>query len=252
MMMAMKDSYHIFGRKPIIEALKESPKSVVAVYVKDSVKDAAFEEIRGLAKREKIAINSVDERKLDELAGAGANHQGVVADMKPFAYAEFGAWLEAMRGKETATLLILDRIQDVQNFGAIARSAAAFGADAILVGEHDQAPVTSAAWKASAGMISKIPVIQAGNLNVAIDKLKDERFWVVGLAGDGEMPIGDYEQDAKLAIVLGSEGEGLREKTRERCDTVLSIPMAPSVESLNASVSAAIALYERMRFLRSR
>lgn len=243
---------HIYGKQAILETLRQNPAMLVKLYVKDSVKNKEFEEIRTLATKHRIPINSVQEKKLDDMIGDVVNHQGVLALAKAFNYTELPAWLAENKDRETLSVVILDRIQDVQNFGAIVRSAAAFGMDAVIVGEHNQAPVTSAVFKTSAGALLAIPIIRAGNINQLIETLKREKFWLIGLDAGGTVPLADYDQDARLGIVLGSEGDGMREKTREHCDTIVSIPISPAVESLNASVSAAIACYERAKFLGSK
>lgn len=240
---------HIYGKNAVLETLSKRSDMVLKLYVKDSVKTADFQEIRSLATKHRIPINSVSGEKLDDMIGDDVNHQGVLALARGFTYTDLGAWLAETKDRETLSVIILDRIQDVQNFGAIVRSAAAFGMDAVIVGEHNQAPVTSAVFKTSAGALLAIPIIQAGNLNQMIETLKREKFWLIGLDASGTVSLPDYEQDARMAIVLGSEGDGIREKTRERCDTMVSIPISSSVESLNASVSAGLACYERAKFL---
>jgi 23S rRNA (guanosine2251-2'-O)-methyltransferase len=140
---------------------------------------------------------------------------------------------------------------DVSNLGAIIRSATAAGVTAIIVAELNQAPVTSAVYKTSAGTVGRVPLIQVGNLNQIIERLKKASFWVVGLAmnevGGGSTDLWQYSFDTPTAVVIGGEGDGIREKTAEHCDTILSIPMDHHVESLNASVTSALVCYEILR-----
>lgn len=140
-------------------------------------------------------------------------------------------------------LVILGEVQDPHNVGAIIRSAAAFGAAAVVLPERRQAPVTPVVVSASAGAAHDIPLVSIGNVNQAIRTLKAHGFWIYGLAGDGDRPLPRERFDAPAAFVLGNEGEGLREKTREHCDVILSIPIRSRIESLNVSNAAAVALY---------
>ena len=140
-------------------------------------------------------------------------------------------------------LVVLGEVQDPHNVGAIIRSAAAFGVSAVLLPERRQAPITEVVERASAGAVRDIPLISIGNVNQALLTLKEKGFWIYGLAGEGDHSLSGEHFDAPAAFVLGNEGEGLREKTREQCDIVLSIPIHSRVESLNVSNAAAVALY---------
>ena len=156
---------------------------------------------------------------------------------------ELDAFLAGREVSPALSLVILGEVQDPHNVGAIIRSAAAFGASGVLIPERRQAPITPVVLSASAGAAWDIPLVSVGNVNQAIRTLKERGFWTYGLAGDGANPLGKERFDAPAAFVLGNEGEGLREKTREHCDIVLSIPQSTRVESLNVSNAAAVALY---------
>lgn len=246
----MSKDFYIYGRKPVEEILARDPKTLKGIFVKDSVKQSDFDRIRELARRGGVSINSIDEVKIKKLLEDDVNHQGVIALSKPFEYANFDTWLHRLEMSSMPTVLILDHIQDVSNLGAIIRSATAAGVAGIIVAELNQAPITSAVYKTSAGTVGKIPVIQVGNINQTLEKLKKAGFWSIGLGMEsdgGSTDLWQYEFTEPTVVVIGNEGEGLREKTAEHCDTIVSIPMKNDVESLNASVSAALVCYEILR-----
>ncbi len=247
---AMKDFY-IYGRNAVTEQLLHHPKNLKRIYIKDGIKESGIDQIRALAQKNHLRIETVSEKDLVKLLKDDVSHQGVAALSKPFEYGNFDEWVNTVDTKQLPTVLILDHIQDVSNLGAIIRSATAAGVSALIVAELNQAPVTSAVYKTSAGTIGRIPLIQVGNINQTVAKLKKAGFWVAGLAmtdsKGGSTDLWCYTFDTPTAIVVGGEGEGIREKTLEHCDVVLSIPMENNVESLNASVSTALVCYEIMR-----
>ena len=138
----------------------------------------------------------------------------------------------------------MDELEDPHNVGAIIRSAAGFGASAILLAKHRQSPITGVVTKASAGTIDRVPLVRIGNINDAIVKLKEKGFWILGLDGDGDQSLFEIDMKMPVCIVVGGEGKGIREKTLDNCDIKVRIPMENKVESFNASVSAALVLYE--------
>lgn len=246
---AMKDFY-IYGRNAVIEQLTHNPKNLKRVFIKDGAKGALFDEIRTLAQQARIQVVATDEKEIKKLLKDDVIHQGVIALSKPFEYSNFETWIHGLDTKNLPTVLILDHIMDVANLGAIIRSATAAGVSAIIVAELNQAPVTSAVYKTSAGTVGRVPLIQVGNLNQIVERLKKVGFWIAGLAMDesgGSTDLWQYNFDTPTAIVVGGEGDGIRAKTKEHCDVLLSIPMENQVESLNASVSAALVCYEIKR-----
>ena len=183
--------------------------------------------------------------KLYELVGS-VNDQGVVAAVSHAEYIDFEEWLEEVEPNPDTAVLLLDEIEDPHNFGAILRTAAAAGISAVIVPKHRQAPVNAAVFKTSAGTAGRIPIVRAVNLNQAILSLKENKFWIAGLDMEGET-IWNHTFDVPMAFVIGNEGRGMRKKTGEHCDFLLSLPMFNNVESLNASVSAALVCYEWRR-----
>ena len=186
--------------------------------------------------------------QLDKMTG-GAIHQGVALQLPEFTYAHPDDLLAAALDADGEPLVVaLDSITDPRNLGAVVRSSAAFGAQGVLIPERRSAGMTAAAWKTSAGAAARIPIARATNLNRALRAYKDAGFFLVGLDGEAETDIADLpETSGPLLLVVGSEGDGLSRLVREACDTLASIPITASVESLNAGVATGIALYEIAR-----
>lgn len=245
--MSSEDSnIYIYGKNPVSEALDSEPERIDKIYVRNSLKDSNISKIFTLASNNRIPINHVPGAKLYDLVGK-VNDQGVVALMSAIKYQDFGQWLSGIDLTTHPGILLLDQIEDPHNLGAILRTAAAAGIAAVLVPKHRQAPVNATVFKTSAGTAGKIPIVRAGNLNQCIMELKDAGFWIAGLDTDGDQQLWDFEVDRPLAFVIGNEGTGIRQKTLEHCDYRITIPMQNGVESLNASVSAALISYEWRR-----
>lgn len=240
------ENIYIYGKNPVNEALKDEPERIDKIFVRNSLKDSAISEIFSLASNNRIPISHVPGAKLYELVGS-VNDQGVVALMSAVEYVDFGEWLSGVNLDEYPGILLLDEIEDPHNLGAILRTAAAAGISAVLVPKHRQAPVNATVYKTSAGTAGKIPIVRVGNLNQCIMELKEEGFWIGGLDTGGDRELWDLEVDRPLAFVIGNEGSGIRQKTLEHCDYRITIPMYNKVESLNASVSAALISYEWRR-----
>ena len=170
--MIMTHDFYIYGRNAVLEQLRNNPKNLKRILIKDGLKDRVLEEIRKLAQAGRVAVQPTDEKEIAKLLKDDVIHQGVLALSKPFEYTNFDEWVATIDLKKLPTVLILDHIQDVANLGAIIRSATGAGVDAIIVAELNQAPITSAVYKTSAGTVGRIPVIQVGNLNQIIEKLK--------------------------------------------------------------------------------
>jgi 23S rRNA (guanosine2251-2'-O)-methyltransferase len=185
-------------------------------------------------------------REQVERAAPGATHQGVVAYAAAHRYSELGDLPASAR-----LVVVLDGIEDPHNLGAIIRTANAAGADAVVIPDRRSAGLTETVAKAAAGALEYTPVIRAGNLNQAIDQLKEQGFWVYGLDERGDQPYDRADFAEPAAILLGAEGGGLHEHTRKRCDVLLRIPMAGRIASLNVSVAAGIVLFEWKRRWRS-
>lgn len=233
----------IYGRNPIEEALRNEAERIEKIFVRKSVRNSQLTDLFDLASQHRIPISHVPGSKLHQLVG-DVNDQGVVAQMSKISYEDLETWLDTVDTSTYPAVLLIDEITDPGNLGAILRTAAAAGISAVLVPKHRQAPINATVYKTSAGTAGRIPVVRAGNLNQAIMKLKDEGFWIGGLDMGGDQLLWDLEVDRPLAFVVGNEESGISQKTLEHCDYTFRIPMKNDVESLNASVSAALLCYE--------
>jgi 23S rRNA (guanosine2251-2'-O)-methyltransferase len=238
----------VAGRNPVVEALRAGLPAV-ALYVALTVeRDPRLDEIRKLAGDAELPVLEAGRAELDRLAG-GAVHQGVVLTARPFDYLHPDDLLRRAQEASPAPLLVaLDGVTDPHNLGAIARSAAAFGADGLVVPERRSVGVTAGAWKASAGTLARLPVAKAGNLVRTLTSYADAGLMIAGLDGRGEIDLDGLElATGPLVLVVGAEGRGLSRLVGERCDLTVRIPLAGPVESLNASVAAGVALAEIAR-----
>ena len=231
----------IAGRNVVLEALRAGiPAKELVVAIGIDIDDR-IREIVDLAKESSLPIREVPRGRLDTLTGI-AHHQGIALIAKPFQYSSQKEIFA--RASDPALFIAVDEITDPRNIGAIIRSAAAFGADGILIPERRSAGITAAAWKASAGAVARIPVAQITNLVRSIEAAKERGCFIVGLEGGSDQTLETMKiADQPLYIIVGSEGKGLSRLVREKCDLLLSIPTTSKVESLNASVAVSIALY---------
>jgi 23S rRNA (guanosine2251-2'-O)-methyltransferase len=204
-------------------------------------------ELRALAQRAGVQVNAADDATLDKLA-EGARHQGVVAEVTPRAGDPETQLEEALEGAAGAPLLlVLDGVQDPHNLGACLRSADAAGVTAVIVPRDRAAGLTPVVRKVAAGAAETVPLVAVVNLARTLRELKGRGVWLVGTDDSAEKTLYEADLTGPVALVLGSEGEGMRRLTRECCDLLVSIPMAGAVESLNVSVAAGIVLFEAVR-----
>lgn len=232
----------IYGRNAVSEALS-SEREIDTVFVQ---KGAAVGNIISSAKKRGIVVKDVSEEKLSALAGT-TKHGGVAAELCACTYAELEDILEVSKEKGTPPFIIIaDEIADPHNLGAIIRTAEAAGADGVIIPKRRSASLNATVFKTSAGAAAWIKVARVSNLVDAIKTLKKHNIWVWGMEADGS-PFGKTDFTGGTAIVVGSEGFGLGRLVRESCDGVLSLPMNGKVNSLNASVSAGILMYEVVR-----
>lgn len=239
----------VVGRNPVFEALQAGMPIKAAYVAEGAERDDRLRDIFKYAAENSISLLQTTRQELDRLTG-GAVHQGIAIQLPSYSYLHPDDLLaDASHDEERPGLVVaLDGITDPHNLGAIARSAAAFGAHGLIIPERRSASVTAVAWKASAGALARIPVARTVNLNRTLNDFAKAGFVVAGLAGEGETDIsGIPGVDGPLVVVVGSEGDGLARLTRERCDVLARIPITSAVESLNASVAASISLYEVAR-----
>lgn len=226
----------IYGRKPVLETI-DAGVAINKAYIIDQ-KTPIVGKIIDKLTRAKVEIKFVDKNFFKDVEG---NHQGVMIEVNSFKYGS----LDDLSDSEK--LILLDKIEDPHNLGAIIRSAESFGFDGVIIPERRSAKVTPTVYKTSAGAINNIKIVMVKNLNRTMEELKDQGFWIYGLAGEAESSIDQTDLKGKVALVVGNEGDGLSRMVREHCDMLVKIPMQGLVNSLNASVASAISMYEVVR-----
>ncbi len=231
----------IVGRIPVLECLRAGRRPAHRLYALQ--RGEGLDEVISAAGA--VPVERRGRKELDALA-EGVVHQGVVLEADPLPVYSADGWIDRDRSTD-AIVVILDGVQDPQNFGSIVRSAAACGASAVMFAKDRAAPVSTAAVKAAAGAMEYMDLVQAVNLVRAIEALKDAGFWVAGLDADAPTLIWEADLKGKTALVIGSEGKGIRRLVSEHCDRRIRIPLKGPITSLNAGVSAAIALAECLR-----
>jgi len=236
------EKIYIYGKHALMEALQHAPQTVRKVFLSPEVNDA---ELRTALRNANLTSSVLKTREIGQMVGRDTAHQGVIAVTDPGSLMlDLKEFIANLRPTEHTMLVLLDELTDPHNVGAIIRSAAAFGAAGVLIPVHNQAPITGTVVKTSAGMAFRIPLISIGNVNQAVDALKKIGFVTYGLVMNGSQNIAEEKFPAPALFIVGNEGEGIRQKTMERCDVSLRIPMNARAESLNASVSAAVVLYQ--------
>ncbi|RAL23855.1 23S rRNA (guanosine(2251)-2'-O)-methyltransferase RlmB [Lujinxingia litoralis] len=237
----------VFGVHPVEEVLRRAPRSVEELYVVGDLQEGKFARIAELAENRRFSVRSVSAEEMDELCEG--NHQRIAARVGSFPYASLHEVLEQVGERSPACILVLEQVQDAGNLGAILRSAAAFGVDAVVVAKDRAAGVSAAVVRASAGMAFHVPVVQVTNVSRALRELKEANFWVVGTLAEGGQPIWDQDWQLRAALVMGGEHRGIRPNVAKECDFRVTVPLQADVESLNVSVATAVALYDRVRSL---
>ena len=231
------------GRNAVIELL-ESGKDINKIFIQAGEKHGSIMKILAKAKANGVVIQEVQKRKLDEMS-TSHNHQGVIAIVPPYEYVEIDDILEEAKNRnEESFILILDGIEDPHNLGSIIRTAETAGVHGIIIPKRRAASVNATVAKTSAGAVEYMKIARVNNINETINELKDKGIWICGT--DMSAKTLHYDQDYKMpiAIVIGNEGKGMARLTKENCDFFVKIPMKGRINSLNASVSAGIIMYE--------
>lgn len=236
----------IAGRKPVMEALK-SGTSIEKIVLLVGIQGSIIGEIRGLAEGRQVPVVQANKQQFRELA-SDQTTQGVVAVVPTKRFVDVETILEipVSRG-EAGFLLILDEIEDPHNLGALVRTAECAGVHGVILPRHRSAPVTSTVVKASAGATEHIAMAEVTNITATLDQLKKAGYWIVGLDGESERVFTDVDYSTPVGLVIGNEGKGIRRLVREHCDHLVRIPLFGKIESLNASVAGALAMYEVAR-----
>ncbi|MBF6173166.1 23S rRNA (guanosine(2251)-2'-O)-methyltransferase RlmB [Nocardia blacklockiae] len=241
----------VLGRNPVVECLRAGvPATALYVAVGTENDERLTEAVKNAAEAG-ISILEVSRTDLDRMSSNGL-HQGLALQVPPYRYAHPDDLLDAARGTaEPALLVALDNISDPRNLGAVIRSVAAFGGHGVVIPQRRSASVTAVAWRTSAGAAARLPVARATNLTRTLKDYAKAGLQVVGLDAGGDTTLDEFDGSAPTIVVVGSEGKGLSRLVRETCDSILSIPMAGPVESLNASVAAGVVLADIARQRRS-
>lgn len=231
---------YIFGKHAVSEALAERPDVVKQIFLDMNFSD---EKILRQIEISLIAPKPLNVKNPPRGVSANAAHQGIVAAILPEKLmVDYKDFISKLKITEDSAVIILGEVQDPHNVGAVIRSAAAFGLAGVLIPPHNQAPVTGTVIKVSAGMAFRIPIVAISNVNSVARDLQKRGFWVYGLEGNGTVATTTEQFSKPSAFILGNEGSGLREKTKELCDDLISIPIHPRCESLNAAAATAVVL----------
>ena len=236
----------IEGRNSVLELL-ESGKDVNKIFVTRGEKHGSINKILGIAKERKIIVVEKDKKQMDEKAQE-ENYQGVIAIVPPFEYVEISDILEVAKERnEDPFVIVLDGIEDPHNLGSIIRTAETAGVHGVIIPKRRAVSVNSTVNKASAGAVEHMKIARVTNISDAIEELKQAGLWVCGTAVDTNKYYYNQDLTGPLAIVIGNEGKGIGEKVKKNCDFLVKIPMKGKVQSLNASVSTGIVVYEAVK-----
>jgi 23S rRNA (guanosine2251-2'-O)-methyltransferase len=236
----------VYGFNPVMEALRSSRRAF-ELFVATGARDNRLERLLKLAADKGVPVRQREKGDIARLCGTD-HHQGVALRVESFAYTDLADILARWRESgESGLLLVLDGVQDPHNLGALIRSAACAGAHGVIIPTDRAAQVTPAVEKASAGAVETVQVAQVTNVARTLEELKEAGFWIYGADSSAAASVFDQDFKGNVALVIGSEGEGIRPLVRKRCDLLVKIPLRGGVSSLNASVSGGILLFEVVR-----
>lgn len=235
----------IEGRNAVLEALRAGAP-VRRIMLAEGSGGKPLDELVRLAQASGVKVERVSRRMLDDRSERGA-HQGVLAELEPFAFTDLTDVIGRVGERSRSLVVVLDHVTDPGNLGAVARSLEVAGGDALIVPRHRSAAIGAGAYKTSAGALAHLPVVQEPNLVRALERLKDAGYWVAGADASGDKDLWEAPLDGRLALVLGSEGEGLSRLVREACDFLVGIPVAGRVDSLNVAQAATVLAFEWVR-----
>lgn len=239
------DQEFIAGKNPVIEALK-SDRDINKIWISEGSGKGQMQQIIQLAKQSRVLVQYVPKQKIDQMVKE--NHQGVVAQVAAYQYAELDDLFErAQKKQEDPFFLILDELEDPHNLGSILRTADAAGVHGVIIPKRRAVGLTAAVAKASTGAIEYVPVARVTNLARTITELKERGVWIFGTDAKGSKDYRTMDGKMPLAIVIGSEGKGISRLIKESCDFLVHLPMIGHVTSLNASVAASLLIYEVYR-----
>ncbi len=242
---------HVHGVKPVLELLRAAARPLERLLILDTAHDARFREIVELARASGAPVRRVGRSEIERVAGADANHQGIVALTAAARYHDADELLTTITTRtdaaRTPLVIVLDGVEDPRNLGAVIRTAECAAADGVFIPERRAAGLTDIVAKTAAGALEYLPIARATNTADLLERMKRRGIWTIGAVADAKMDYTEWDWRASSAIVLGGEGAGLRRLVRERCDALVRIPLLGRIESLNVSVAAAVILYEAVR-----
>lgn len=234
----------IYGKNPVLEAIN-SGTTINKIYAQTSNKE--IDSVIKEALKRKIIVVNTDKQKLDKMID-GKNSQGIIASITDFKYSEVGEIIEYAKSKnESPFIVILDKIEDPHNLGAIIRSCECMGVHGVIIQKRNACQITDTVEKVAAGACSYVKVARVTNITESIKELKQNGLWIYGLDMNGESEVYNTKLEGAIGIVVGNEGSGISRLVKENCDALMKIPMTGKINSLNASVSVAITIYEVVR-----
>ena len=239
----MENNDIVYGVHAVTEALMANTGN--KLYIQDDLRGKNVAKMKDLAAEKKVSISWTSKKTLQEMTD-GAVHQGFVLRVSEFAYTDFEAMLKMAEREENPLLLILDGLTDPHNLGSILRTADATNVTGVIIPKHRAVGVTPVVAKTSTGAVEHIPIARVTNLSQALDKLKHAGFWIFGTDMNGT-PSTKWNTAGKLALIIGNEGKGISANIKKQVDEMITIPMNGHVQSINASVAAAILMYEVFR-----
>lgn len=239
----MENNDIVYGVHAVTEALMTNTGN--KLYIQDDLRGKNVDAIKALAAEKKVSISWTPKKTLSDMTG-GAVHQGFVLRVSEFAYSELSVIMDKAEQEENPLVLILDGLNDPHNFGSILRTADATQVTGVIIPKHRAVGVTPVVAKTSTGAVEHIPIARVTNLSQTLDKLKEAGFWVFGTDMDGT-PSHKWNTAGKVALIIGNEGKGISANIKKQVDEMITIPMSGHVQSLNASVAAAVLMYEVYR-----
>lgn len=246
----------VIGRNPVSETINLNPSSIRKIVLLNTLTDNKIIKIAETAKSKNIPVEYLSKQQFEKIFTdkkdkSDGISQGIIAEVEDYRYYKTTEILKSLNDQKEAALVILDEIQDPHNFGAIIRTAVSAGVDGIVISDKNTAKVNHTVVKTSSGATNYIKISKEPNLYKTIEVLNEAGFTIIGTSLNTEKSLYDFRFPEKSAIILGSEGEGLRKNIIKLCDEVIKIPMAGKIDSLNVSVSAGVILFERLRQIRS-
>ncbi|HEN9856545.1 TPA: 23S rRNA (guanosine(2251)-2'-O)-methyltransferase RlmB [Streptococcus agalactiae] len=233
----------VYGLHAVTESLRANTGN--KLYLQDDLRGKNVDKVKALATEKKVSISWTPKKTLSDMTNGGV-HQGFVLKVSEFAYADLSEIMTKAENEENPLILILDGLTDPHNLGSILRTADATNVTGIIIPKHRSVGVTPVVSKTSTGAVEHVPIARVTNLSQTLDTLKDKEFWIFGTDMNGT-PSHKWNTKGKLALVIGNEGKGISHNIKKQVDEMITIPMTGHVQSLNASVAAAILMYEVFR-----